>query len=119
MKNNKTIFIACDTSDERRLKKIISVTKKSKLKIGYKIGLEFFYSKNGRRFLSKIKNKNIFLDLKLNDIPLLFQDERMSSQAVEKIFISHNVSRKKRSLNIDKHAACWILQSALDFLKKR
>ena len=57
--------------------------------------------------------------LKLNDIPLLFQDERMSSQAVEKIFISHNVSRKKRSLNIDKHAACWILQSALDFLKKR
>tara|TARA_E500000178_G_C16924701_1_gene708870 strand:- start:196 stop:882 length:687 start_codon:yes stop_codon:yes gene_type:complete len=69
MKNNKTIFIACDTSDERRLKKIISVTKKSKLKIGYKIGLEFFYSKNGRRFLSKIKNKNIFLDLKLNDIP--------------------------------------------------
>ena len=54
-----------------------------------------------------------------HDIPLLFQDERMSSQAIEKIFISQDVSRKKRSSNIDKHAACWILQSALDFLKKR
>ena len=39
--------------------------------------------------------------------------------AIEKIFISHDISRKKRSSNIDKHAACWILQSALDFLKKR
>ncbi len=57
--------------------------------------------------------------LKFYDIPLLFQDERMSSQAIEKIFISQDVSRKKRSYNIDKHAACWILQSALDFLKKR
>ena len=54
-----------------------------------------------------------------HDIPLLFQDERMSSQAIEKIFISQDISRKKRSSNIDKHAACWILQSALDFLKKR
>ena len=54
-----------------------------------------------------------------HDMPLLFQDERMSSQAIEKIFISQDISRKKRSSNIDKHAACWILQSALDFLKKR
>ena len=54
-----------------------------------------------------------------HDIPLLFQDERMSSQAIEKIFISQDVSRKRRSSNIDKHAASWILQSALDFLKKR
>ena len=54
-----------------------------------------------------------------HDIPLLFQDERMSSQAIEKIFISQDISRKKRSSSIDKHAACWILQSALDFLKKR
>ena len=36
-----------------------------------------------------------------HDIPLLFQDERMSSQAIEKIFISQEISRKKRSSNID------------------
>ena len=37
--------------------------------IHYKIGLEFFLSTKGREFLKKLKNKKIFLDLKLNDIP--------------------------------------------------
>ena len=69
MKNKKTIFIACDTTSQKKIKKIISETNSLKLNIGYKIGLEFFYSKNGRNFLSQIKSKNIFLDLKLNDIP--------------------------------------------------
>ena len=63
------IFIACDTSNTKKIKKIISLTKTTKLNIGYKFGFEFFYSKNGRKFISKLKNKNIFLDLKLNDIP--------------------------------------------------
>ena len=53
----------------RRLKKIITETKTKKLKIGYKFGLEFFNSKNGRLFISKIRKKIIFIDLKLNDIP--------------------------------------------------
>jgi len=63
------IFIACDTSNPKAIRKIISHTKTNKLNIGYKFGLEFFYSKNGRKFISKLKNKEIFLDLKLNDIP--------------------------------------------------
>jgi orotidine-5'-phosphate decarboxylase len=66
---NKNIFIACDTTNLDQIRKIIKETKTKKLKIGYKFGLEFFYSKSGRSFLSKInKNKIIFLDLKLNDI---------------------------------------------------
>ena len=69
MKNKKIIFVACDTTNQKKIKKIISETSSSKINIGYKIGLEFFYSKNGRKFLSQIKSKNIFLDLKLNDIP--------------------------------------------------
>ena len=67
---NKIIFVACDTTNLDKIRKIIKETKTKKLKIGYKFGLEFFYSKSGRSFLSKInKNKTIFLDLKLNDIP--------------------------------------------------
>ncbi len=67
---NKNIFVACDTTNLNQIRKIIKETKTKKLKIGYKFGLEFFYSKLGRSFLSKInKNKIIFLDLKLNDIP--------------------------------------------------
>jgi len=67
---NKNIFVACDTVNPKQIKKIIKDTQTKKLRIGYKLGLEFFYSRSGRSFLSKIDNdKIIFLDLKLNDIP--------------------------------------------------
>ena len=67
---NKKIFVACDTTNHNKVKKIIQYTQSKKLKIGYKFGLEFFYSKSGRAFLSKLNKKQIiFLDLKLNDIP--------------------------------------------------
>ncbi len=66
---NKKIFIACDTSNISTAQKIIKYSNTKKLKIGYKFGLEFINSKNGRSFISKIKNKIIFADLKLHDIP--------------------------------------------------
>ncbi len=66
---NKKIFIACDTNNISKAKNIIKYTKTKKLKIGYKFGLEFFNSKNGRSFVSKLKKKIVFADLKLNDIP--------------------------------------------------
>ena len=65
---NKTIFVACDTSNLAKIKKIITQTKTSKLKIIPKFGLQFFYSKNGRKFLENFK-KDFWLDLKINDIP--------------------------------------------------
>jgi len=63
------IFIACDTKKISEAKRIIAQTKNSKLDVGYKFGLEFFYAKKNREFLSKLKGERIFLDLKLNDIP--------------------------------------------------
>ena len=66
MKKTK-IFIACDTTNIKKVKKIINLTKTIKIKIGYKFGLEFMNSKNGRHFLSTLRNKIIFVDLKLND----------------------------------------------------
>ena len=68
MKKNK-IFVACDATNTSKIKKIINSTQNSKIKIGYKFGLEFLNSKKGRSFLSKLKNKIIFADLKLHDIP--------------------------------------------------
>ena len=68
MMKNKTVFVACDTSNIRQIKKIISQTNSNKLTIIPKFGLQFFYSKNGRKFLEKFK-KNFWLDLKINDIP--------------------------------------------------
>tara|TARA_B100000989_G_scaffold267982_1_gene222397 strand:- start:31 stop:708 length:678 start_codon:yes stop_codon:yes gene_type:complete len=69
MISKKKIFIAVDTNNIPRAKKIIRNTQTKKIKVGYKFGLEFFYSKDGRKFLSNLKNQIIFLDLKLNDIP--------------------------------------------------
>ena len=66
---SKNIFIACDTNKTLVAQKIIRYSNTKKLKIGYKFGLEFINSKNGRSFISKIKNKIIFADLKLHDIP--------------------------------------------------
>ena len=65
--NRKKIFIACDTTNLSKVKEIIKQSKSTKIKIGYKFGLEFMNSKNGRKFVSKLKNKIIFVDLKLND----------------------------------------------------
>ena len=61
------IFIACDTTNITKVKRIINQTKTSEIKIGYKFGLEFLNSKNGRQFVSSLKNKIIFVDLKLHD----------------------------------------------------
>ena len=68
MKKNR-IFVACDSTNISKIKKIISKTQNSKIKVGYKFGLEFLNSKNGRPFLSKLRNETIFADLKLHDIP--------------------------------------------------
>ena len=66
--NNKTIFVACDTSNLNQIKKILKNINTKKLKIIPKFGLQFFYSKNGRKFLEKYKS-DFWLDLKINDIP--------------------------------------------------
>ena len=44
------LFVACDTKKISKVKKIIRETQNSKLKVGYKFGLEFLNSRNGRLF---------------------------------------------------------------------
>ena len=47
-------------------------------------------------------------------LPVIFQDERLTTAAAERILISADVSRKKRKAVIDQMAAVQILQSYLD-----
>ena len=68
MKKNK-IFVACDSTSATKIKEIIKKTRNSKIIVGYKFGLEFLNSKNGRNFVSKLKNKITFGDYKYSDIP--------------------------------------------------
>ena len=63
------IFIACDTTNRKKVKEIIQKTQNSNLNFGYKFGLEFLNSKNGRKFVANLKNIITFGDYKLADIP--------------------------------------------------
>ncbi len=63
------IFIACDTTSIKKIKKIITNSQNSQINFGYKFGLEFLNSKSGRKFVSSLKKKITFGDYKLADIP--------------------------------------------------
>ena len=68
---NKSIFVACDTSSLKEIKKIINNTKTTKLQIIPKFGLQFFYSKNGRAFLQNFKKDlEKVVSIILNEIKL-------------------------------------------------
>ncbi|MFN4143162.1 Holliday junction resolvase RuvX [Aestuariivirga sp.] len=54
---------------------------------------------------------------RLSPIPIVFWDERLSTAAVERMLIAADASRAKRDEVIDKLAAAWILQAALDSLR--
>jgi len=56
---------------------------------------------------------------KLTDIPIVFWDERLSTAVVERMLIDADQSRAKRAQVIDKLAAAYVLQSALDSLNYR
>lgn len=49
-----------------------------------------------------------------SDIPIAFWDERLSTAAVTRTLIEADTSRKKRKELVDKMAAAYILQGALD-----
>ena len=58
--------------------------------------------------------------LKLRDLPLAFWDERLSTAAVNRFLIAEaDMSRKRRSQVVDKMAAAYILQGALDAMRQQ
>ena len=106
---HKKIFIACDSSNLREIKKIIKQIQTNKLEVVPKFGLQFFYSKNGRKFLENFK-KDFWLDLKINDIPhtALSAVESLKDLKKCKYITVHanggfemlkNIKKKARSIN--------------------
>ena len=81
-KFNKTIFVAVDTSDLNQAKKIIEYIKRYGLIP--KFGLQFFYSKNGRKFLENYKSE-FMLDIKASDIPQTISSALHSIRDLKKI----------------------------------
>ena len=104
MKKSK-LFIACDTTKISKIKKIIKETNNNKLKIGYKLGLEFLNSKNGRNFLSKLKDKTTFADLKLHDIPNTCKSTIKAIKDLKVNYVSIHISSGLEALKAAKSAS--------------
>ena len=102
---NKNIFIACDTNKASIAQRIIKYSNTKKLKIGYKFGLEFINSKNGRSFISKIKDKIIFADLKLHDIPNTCASAVKAIKDLKVNYLTIHISSGLKALKATKKAS--------------
>ena len=102
---NKKIFIACDTNKVSIAQKIIKHSNTKKLKIGYKFGLEFINSKNGRIFISKLKNKIIFIDIKLHDIPNTCVSALRAIKDLKADYLTIHISSGLKALKATKKAS--------------
>lgn len=98
------------TADKAMLATLIGEQKVAGLVIGLPINLDGSESPRSQSTRAFARN---LVDLGL---PILLWDERWSTQAVERQMIAEDVSRAKRAERIDKLAASYILQGAIDAL---
>ena len=97
------------TTDIIRLKEIVEEQNVGGFVIGLPINMD---GTEGPRCQSvRAFTKNLEQNF---DIPMAFWDERLSTASVERTLIKADVSRAKRAEVIDKMAASYILQGALD-----
>ena len=101
------------TEDAKHLLKLVDERHVAGLVIGLPLnmdGSEGPRCQSVRQFASNLA--------KLRDMPMMFWDERLSTVAVTRDMISADLSRAKRAKIVDESAAAFILQGALDSLKR-
>jgi putative Holliday junction resolvase len=101
------------TADAQTLKKLIDEHKVGGLVLGLPVnmdGTEGPRCQSTRQFAANLMEKF--------DIAIAFQDERLSTAAVERVLIGEaDMTRKRRGEVVDKMAAAYILQGALDAMR--
>jgi putative Holliday junction resolvase len=101
------------TAEAQRLFKLIDERKVTGIVIGLPINMDG--TEGARCQSNRAFGRNL---IRLRDIPVAFWDERMSSMAVNRMLIGEaDVTRARRADLVDKAAAAWILQGALDRLR--
>lgn len=100
------------TKDAIRLEELIAEHEVGALVLGLPLEMD---GTEGKRCQSTRDFARNFLDR--GDIPIALWDERLSTSAVERMLVKDvDMTRKRRSEVIDKLAATYILQGALDAL---
>ena len=101
------------TSDAKILVDIVGKMEVGGLIIGLPINLDG--SEGPRAQSTRAFARNLAKHI---DLPMAFWDERLSTAAVERHLIEAGASRKRRAEVVDRMAAAYILQGALDRLKR-
>jgi putative Holliday junction resolvase len=100
------------TADAERLLTLIEKNNVTGIVMGLPLnmdGSEGPRTQSARAFVRNLKQKT--------DLPIVFWDERMSTMAVTRTMLEADLSRAKRAEVVDKLAASYILQGALDRLR--
>ncbi|HEV2533727.1 Holliday junction resolvase RuvX [Phenylobacterium sp.] len=101
------------TAEAERLFKLIDDRRAGGVVIGLPVNMDG--TEGARCQSNRAFGRNL---LRLRDLPIAFWDERMSSMAVNRMLIGEaDVTRARRADLVDKAAAAWILQGALDRLR--
>ena len=127
----KTIGVATSDPDRRLATAVETVARKTFMKDGERL-LALAAERNAAGFVlglpinmdgsegPRAQSTRAFARnlAKLTELPIALWDERLSTAAAERTLIGADVSRARRALVIDQHAAMFILQGALDRLAK-
>lgn len=98
------------TADARRLKEVIEAQDVGGLVLGLPVSMDGTEGPSCQSVRDFARNLTEIID-----IPIAFWDERLSTAAVERVLIKEaDMTRKRRGEVVDKMAAAYILQGALD-----
>ena len=101
------------TLEAERLFKLMDHRKVSALVIGLPLNMDGTEGPRAQSCRAFARNLE-----RLRPIPIAFQDERLSTSAVERFLIEElDLNRKRRAQVVDRTAAAWILQGALDRMR--
>ena len=101
------------TDDAAALLRLMDERKASGLVIGLPLNMDGTEGPRAQSCRAFARNLQ-----RLREVPVAFQDERLSTTAVERFLIDElDLTRKRRAEVVDRTAAAWILQGALDRLR--
>jgi putative pre-16S rRNA nuclease len=100
------------TADAKRIAELVEEFDVGAIVIGLPINLDGTEGKRAQSTRAFVRNLGGHVA-----VPLLLWDERLSTAAVERLLLEADASRKRRAEVIDRMAAAYILQGALDRLR--
>ena len=101
------------TADAKTIREVVEKNQIGALVIGFPLNLDG--SEGSRAQSTRAFARNLAAHV---TVPMVFWDERLSTAAVERHLIEADASRKRRAEVIDRMAAAYILQGALDRLRR-